>query len=144
MKDFWKQYGNRIILVGLVLLALGIYALVRYLIKVATVPNDTKLKDPLIGKDEQLKDWDYDALLNEVILVLDTSYYIDGSARCEAYKQLAELTDNQLITVANAYKNKKKQTIRQAMETTWADGCTMYASAWGDILRNRMRDLNIP
>lgn len=144
MKELWKQYGKWVLLAGLILLLIGIYALVRYLIKVAKLPKDTALKDPLIGKDDELENWDYDALLKELILVLDTSYYLDGSARCKAYKELAELTDNKLITIANAYKNKKKQTIREAMEATWGDGCTWYASAWGDILRNRMRDLNIP
>lgn len=144
MKSFWKEYGNRIILFLVIVAVIAIFFLVRHIIKVVNLPADTKLK-PELDKDDMLSidEWDYAALLAQVIEVLDASYWLDSSPRCDTYEKLAKLEDNQLITIANAYKKSKNKTLRNAMGETWVNGCSVFYTDWEKILLDRMTTLGI-
>lgn len=155
MSKFWDQYGDKVIAALLLLLMIGMYFLVKWLVKLSKKPKNTPYKpvyevNPETGElvatsdADPLDGWKVEGLLQEMISVLESSYWFDASPRCEAYKKAAQLSDNQLIALANAYKNKQLSTLRQDMENTYGDGCTFYDSAWGDVLRDRMTSLDIP
>jgi len=154
ISQFWEKYGAQTIAVLLILFMIGLYMLIRFLVKLAKKPKDTAYKpvyerNPETGEmvevpDPSIDNWDVNGLLQEMISVLETSYWFDASDRCEAFKKAAQLSDNQLIKLANAYKDKKLSTMREDMENTYGDGCTFYESQWGDVLRDRMTALNIP
>lgn len=109
MKDFWKKHQKRIVpilvILGIILLIWGIIKIV----KLIKLPSDTKLK-PSIGDEDMLdkEEWDYTGLLAEVSTEVN-DWCLDCEARCMVYKNLAQLDDNQLITIANAYKKNTKR-----------------------------------
>lgn len=72
------------------------------------------------------------------------SYGLTDSTRCEAYKQVLMLNNNQLKAVANSYKKSYKTTLRQAMSDTNRDGCAFWAVQHGDLLQKRLNELYIP
>lgn len=82
--------------------------------------------------------------ISELHDVLTTSYYLDASPRCRAYERLEKLNDNQIIHVANEYKNQFKQTIRQSMSSTYMDACSIGRKQYDKYLLSRFDRLNIP
>jgi len=155
IQQFWSKYGAQTVAILLLLLMLGMYFFIRWMVRLAKKPKDTAYQpvvmlNPETGELVEVPDADPldgfqpDALVAELRTVLTTSYWFDASDRCEAFKKAAELKDNQLIAVANMYKNKHLSTLREDMENTYGDGCTFYSSAWGDILRDKMTALAIP
>jgi hypothetical protein len=84
--------------------------------------------------------------LNTTYTVLDTSFSADNP-RCQIYRKLLDLMPNQLIAVANEYKNKKCKTIRQHIGETRFSGCSVVNTAFGtnaeEALINKLNYLNI-
>ncbi|MCH2044811.1 MAG: hypothetical protein MK212_11900 [Saprospiraceae bacterium] len=144
MKRFWEKHQSRIIpilvIAGIILLIWGIMKI----IKLIKLPPDTKLKPSITDGDMLDKEeWDYTGLLAQVSTEVN-DWCFDCSARCKVYEQLVKLEDNQLITIANAYKKKHKKTLREAMDDTYVNGCSTFYTQWDEHLLDRMTTLGIP
>jgi len=155
ISQFWEKYGAQTVAILLILLMIGLYFFIRFLVKLAKKPKNTPYLpvyevNPQTGEVVEVPDADPldgfkpDALVAELRTVLTTSYWFDASDRCEAFKKASKLKDNQLIALCNMYKNKHLTTLRQDMENTYGDGCTFFDSEFGDILRDKMTALDIP
>ena len=70
-------------------------------------------EEPMVSKlSEVLHDW---------------FFWPVASPRCQVYRDLLELEDNEFIKVMNTYKKRNKRTVRRDMNAVWVDGCP-----WGE------------
>ncbi|WP_282783251.1 hypothetical protein [Phaeodactylibacter xiamenensis] len=67
-----------------------------------------------------------------------TDWMLDASPRCDAYKKLIELNDNEFILLTNYYKNEYNSTLRSDMESTFQSGCSSFSWAVGANYYNQV------
>lgn len=82
-----------------------------------------------------------DSYVSDLVDVLG-KWLFDGSPRCQAYKRLMELNDNEFIAVLNAYYAATGNTLRGDMNGTFQSGCTIFGTQWDDKVYKRMKRLN--
>lgn len=76
---------------------------------------------------------------------IETNRVFSANVRCEAYQRYYEtLNDNEFIAVANAYQSTYEHTLRSAINNTLNSGCSIFSTAWEDMVMNRMNKLHIP
>lgn len=149
-KDFFNSKAGIVaLLVFSIAICVALGLLIRFFVRLGKLPPDTPyqpVKDNegnVVPGADPLDGYNPMAMVETLEHVLKTSYYFDASERCEVYKDCMSLTDNQLIAVANLFKKRNTRTIREMMADTYGDGCTLYSSAYGDLLRTRMTQLGV-
>jgi hypothetical protein len=122
----------------------------RVVCKSAQLPNTPYGPERENGKiDKNWVDNQMPFFVNELHRQLTAVYNIqdDASARCNVYRQLLNLTPNQLIAVANEYKNKQCKTMRQHIGETRYSGCKWTDIAFGStpesVLLEKLNQLQI-
>lgn len=135
--DVLEKYKNYLILVAVIVLVIFLWFQMRELIRMLRLPKNVKSRHR-IENDEMLEDWNYSDLLNRLGTALEETCYFDCPTRCDLYEEMMGLSDNQLITINNAYKDKYNKTISEARAATWDDGCSWYHGQWGDAIQARL------
>ena len=72
------------------------------------------------------------------------AWMLDAGPRCDAYRELMELNDNEFIEVVNKYYEAVGRSLRSDMDNTFQSGCnSLFAVQWDDRVRKRMDRLRI-
>lgn len=68
---------------------------------------------------------------------------IDGSPRCQAYRELMDTNDTEFVIVTNQFLATTGRSLRSMMNDTWHSGCSFFGIQWDDRVIARMRQLNV-
>lgn len=77
--------------------------------------------------------------------ISNDSWWSRNTDNCDVYKRFCnELTDNQLIYVANSYKNTYTDTLRKKITDAGTSTCGFFDTDYSKMLLDKLNSLNIP
>lgn len=76
---------------------------------------------------------------------LEVTHYnpLGGGERCELYKKVNELNNNQIIAIANTYKKRFGKSLAQHMSEQSITGCGILGTDEGQLLAERLNKLQL-
>ena len=150
-QDYFKKGQSKlgvIFIFALFIVALLTLNFWRRLFCKAAKVVDTPFQDPSVGGVVS-NDWlkkEMPFYINQLYSQLSTNYWVTDvftggvAARCQIYEKVYNLLPNQLIAVANEYKNKKCKTLREHIGQANYSGCSISSVIFGDTIEKALLD----
>jgi hypothetical protein len=155
---FWYRYKNWIIFIGIFIMLVVLGLVIRSIILATKAPKSINYKPVLnangevvlMGSDgkplDPLEGFDPVPFAYTAKEEITKTCWVSCIGRCKVYENMVKLTDNQLIAVANKFKQLAGESILSAMGKN-VSGCNIVTSSgwqdWDDILKERLMKMGL-